>query len=160
VALVGAVEPVVVVADPQVAPSAPLKLKSLWSIQTLVDPSWRLIASSDQFLKFRFWMITLVTPSTSSPPPVMPEPDPTPMIVLSDATSCIPLIVTMPWTRITRGPLACMLLINAEPVVTVTGLALPPPVVPAPYPVGVPTADAWPVTTTVNAAAADSATAP
>ena len=66
----------------------------------------------------------------------------------------------IPLTRITREPLACMLLSRAEDVVTVTGAALPPPVAHEPNPVGVPTADAVPDDHTVSADAATTVTAP
>ncbi|GAB3965785.1 hypothetical protein GCM10027615_11530 [Plantactinospora veratri] len=46
------------------------------------------------------------------------------------ATFCMPLIDRLPETRITRAPLACISLTNWLPLVTVTGEALPPPVVP------------------------------
>jgi len=72
----------------------------------------------------------------------------------------MPLIVTMPLTRMTAAELDRMALINAEPLVTVIGAALPPPVVPAPYPVGVPTAAAWPGAQIASAAAAATVNAP
>jgi hypothetical protein len=104
--------------------------------------------------------MTLLTPLTLSPPPVIPEPDPTPMIVLLAATRCMPLIAIMPLTRTTAGELDCIALISVADVVTVTGEALPPPVVPVPKPVGLPTADAWPAAATVSAAAAATTLAP
>ncbi|GLH99100.1 hypothetical protein Pa4123_43750 [Phytohabitans aurantiacus] len=80
-----------------------------------------------------FRMMTLLTLATLSPPPVIVAPLPTPMIVLLAATFCMPLIEIVPDTRMTREPLACMLLIRADAVVTVTGEALPPPLVPPPW---------------------------
>src|SRR2546430_14778699 len=132
----------------------------LWAIQIRVEPCCTSIASSDEPRKLRFWMITLVTPDMSSPPPVMPEPEPTPMTVLLEATCCMPLTETMPLTRTTAGELDWMALIHADEVVTVTGVALPPPVVPAPNPVGLPTAAACVADHTVNAAAAPIVRAP
>jgi hypothetical protein len=72
----------------------------------------------------------------------------------------MPLMEIMPLIRMTAAELDCMALINWEDDVTVIGLALPPPVVPAPYPVGLPTADAWPAAATVSAAAATTVIAP
>lgn len=138
------------------APSYPLE-KLLWSIQIFMELSWTLIASSDQLRKLRFWMITLVAPSTSRPPPVIPEPEPTPMTVLFDVTSFMPLTAIMPLTRITLAPLAFSAEVRADAVVTVTAEALPPPVVPAPYPVGVPTATAVPAELTSRADAESTA---
>ncbi|GAB2775450.1 hypothetical protein GCM10027199_58200 [Amycolatopsis magusensis] len=105
-------------------------------------------------------MITLVALSTSSPPPVMVAPEPTPISVLFDFTSCMPLIEMVPLTRITAGLLDCIALISADELVTVTGEALPPPVVPAANPVGVPAAAAGPAEATVSAAAAATVSRP
>jgi len=60
----------------------------------------------------------------------------------------------------TAAPLAFIALTSAEPLVTVIGDALPPPVVPAPNPVGEPTADATPGMATVSAEAAATAAIP
>src|SRR5688500_14170890 len=144
------------------APSLPW-LKLLWSIQTRVEYC-TLIASSPQLRKLTFRMITLLTLATLSPPPVMVALLPTPMIVLLAATFCMPLIEIVPDTRITREPLACMLLISADDVVTVTGEALPPPLVPPPC-VAQPcklnvAADASGIATRAPAAASASAAAP
>src|SRR5262245_29822205 len=67
-----------------------------------------------------------------SPPPVIAAPEPTPMIVLLAVTFCIPEIAIDPETRITAGLDDCMAEISADELVTVTGGALPPPVVPPP----------------------------
>jgi hypothetical protein len=45
----------------------------------------------------------------------------------------LPDRVIVPETRITRQPLACILLIRSAAVLTVTAVALPPPVVPPPW---------------------------
>jgi hypothetical protein len=72
----------------------------------------------------------------------------------------MPLTVIMPLTRTTAGELDWMALISADEVDTVTGDALPPPVVPAPNPVGLPTAAAWPADQMVIAETATTVIAP
>src|SRR3712207_4495537 len=112
------------------APSLPLE-NWLWSIQTRVEYC-TLMASSDQSRKLMFRTITVAALAMFSPPPVIAAPEPTPIRVLFEATFCMPEIEIVPDTRMTAGLDDCMAEISADELVTVTGDALPPPVVPPP----------------------------
>src|SRR5919197_1789563 len=108
--------------------------RSLWSIQRFVDPSmW--IASplpfpASTFEIRRFRTITLWTSRRLKPQPVSPEPEPTPRMVLSEATRTSAEQVKLPLTRMTFGPAAATAVLSWSSEVTVIGAALPPPVVP------------------------------
>src|SRR2546423_12203628 len=100
------------------------------------------------------------TRNIPSPPRVMPEPHPPRMAFWLGPPFCWPRPEISPLRRTPAGELDWMALINADEVVTVTGVALPPPVVPAPNPVGLPTAAACVADHTVNAAVAPIVRAP
>ena len=66
------------------------------------------------------------------PCPVIVADEPTPSMVLFEATFVMLDSEIVPDTRITAAPDAFAAATNADAVVTVTGDALPPPVVPPP----------------------------
>ena len=78
--------------------------RSLWSIQmwslvsTWIASPVPLDAVTLEMLRLR--MMTLVTPFMDRPMPVSPEPAPTPMMVLFEATVTLPEPANRPDTRI------------------------------------------------------------
>src|SRR5215475_13064096 len=79
---------------------------------------------------FRLRTMTLLTSLMPRPHPVRPELEPTPMIVLFDATLTSLAQVKLPLTRTVCCVLEDAALVSAERLVTVTVGPLPPPVVP------------------------------
>ncbi len=74
--------------------------------------------------------MTLLAPLRLRPPPLIPEPEPTPRIDLLDFTACMPDSEMMPDTRMMVRLLDCSALSSAEALVTVTVEPPAPPVVP------------------------------
>jgi hypothetical protein len=112
-----------------IRPSYPLD-RSLWSIQTFVVLVWTLIESSLALRNTRLRMMTLRTPDRLNPPPVTPEPEPTPMTVLFDATLYMPEIEMRPLIRTVCDVLELRADFNADADDTVTTVLAEPPVVP------------------------------
>ncbi len=122
---------------------SPPEPKKLWSIQTFVEPSCTVIASSSQSSKFMFRMMTLPASLTLRPAPVSPEPVPTPTTVLSEATSFIPSgMESMPSTSRVSGSSDSSSSASVSPSVTVTVSPPAPPVVP-PFSAAQPTGSSW-----------------
>src|SRR5690242_5438896 len=111
------------------SPSCPLD-RSLWSIQMLCAEVCTLIESSSAFRKTRLRMMTLLTLLRLSPPPLSPEPEPTPRIDLFELTLSMPDSEIMPDTRMICRLLDCSALSSADALVTVTVAPPAPPVVP------------------------------
>ena len=115
---------------------------SLWSIHTWWANHSTLIALTDAWVNRRFAMITLRTASGCSgevavrrpmlsPPPVIPEAEPTPTTVVSEPTLCRPggTVIT-PSTRTIAGPGSRIALSRLDASRTVISGPPNPPVVP------------------------------
>src|SRR5688572_21537194 len=112
-----------------IRPSLPFD-RSLWSIQTLVVLVWTLIESSFALRNNRLRMMMLRTPDRLKPPPVIPEPLPTPMMVLFDATLYMPEIEIRPLIRTVCEVPELSADCSADADDTVTTVLAEPPLVP------------------------------
>lgn len=86
----------------------------------------------------RFWMMMLVLSLILKPVPLAPELAPTPSSEVLLPRSRVPQSETLPSIWTTFGSSPAMAASRSAHDVTVTGVAEPPPVVPAPKPIGPP----------------------
>src|SRR5690349_12740206 len=85
------------------------------------------------FAMRRLRMTTLLTSLILKPQPVRPELEPTPMIVLLDATVTSAEQLKLPLTLMVCEVLALAAVVSADRLVTVTVVLAEPPLVPPPW---------------------------